>query len=132
VRSQDPLAWAVLLDMQGNLAEGLGSNIFVVRDGELYTPRTRNVLPGISRQTVIELAGELKIKVHEQDVDLYDAYTADEVFLTSTSLCIAPVRSFNGQSYAANGIPGPVTKRLTDAYIKLVKHDFIAQYLRRL
>ncbi|MCC6470733.1 MAG: aminotransferase class IV [Alphaproteobacteria bacterium] len=132
VRSQDPLAWAVLLDMQGNLAEGLGSNIFTVRDGELYTPRTRNVLPGVSRQTVIELAESLKIKVHEQDIDLYDAYTADEVFLTSTSLCIAPVQSVNGQSYAANGIPGPVTKRLTDAYIKLVDCDFIGQYLRRL
>lgn len=132
VRSQDPLAWAVLLDMQGNLAEGLGSNIFTVRDGALYTPRTRNVLPGVSRQTVIELAESLKIRVHEQDIDLYDAYTAEEVFLTSTSLCIAPVQSVNGQSYRAAGIPGPVTRRLTEAYIKLVDCDFIQQYLRRL
>ena len=54
VRAEDPDAWAVLLDHNGNLAEGLGSNIFVVRDGELHTPQARYVLPGISRETVIE------------------------------------------------------------------------------
>jgi branched-chain amino acid aminotransferase len=132
VMSQDPLAWAVLLDMQGNLAEGLGSNIFVVRDGEILTPRTRNVLPGVSRQTVIELAEQNGIKLTETDIDLYDAYTADECFLTSTSLCICAVQSVNGSSFKHNGIPGPVTKRLIDAYVKLVDCDFVGQYLRRL
>ena len=57
VRAQDPDAWAILLDHDGNIAEGLGSNIFFVRDGELLTPRARFVLPGISRETVIDLAG---------------------------------------------------------------------------
>ncbi len=132
VMSQDPLAWAVLLDMQGNLAEGMGSNIFLVRDGQLLTPRVRNVLPGISRQTVIELAESHGISVHETDIDLYDAYTADECFLTSTSLCIGPVQSINGSSFVENGVPGPVTKHLTNAYIKLVDCDFVGQYLRRL
>src|SRR3984893_1214141 len=81
-------AWAVLLDVNGNLAEGQGSNIFLVRDGELKTPRERYVLPGISRQATIDLARQLGIPCEEGDLDLYDAYTADECFLTSTSLCI--------------------------------------------
>ena len=91
MQSADPEAWAVLLDINGNLAEGLGSNIFVVRGGEILTPREKFVLPGVSRQTVIDLAREEDLTVREADLDLYDAYTADEVFLTSTSLCICPV-----------------------------------------
>ncbi len=59
VRAQNPVAWAVLLDMNGNLCEGLGSNIFLVQDGELLTPRAKFVLPGVSRATVIELAAKL-------------------------------------------------------------------------
>jgi branched-chain amino acid aminotransferase len=132
VESQDPEAWAVLLDVHGNLAEGMGSNIFVVRDGEILTPRAKFVLPGVSRQTVIDLAHEEGIPVHEADIDLYDAYNADEVFLTSTSLCICPVVRLNGQSIGPDGqVWGPVTTRLTDAYKRLVDHDFVAQYLRR-
>ena len=101
VKAQNPAAWAVLLDANGNLAEGQGSNIFLVRDGGLSTPRERFVLPGVSRQAVIDLAGELGIPCAEQDLDLYDAYTADECFLTSTSLCICGVRSLNGRNFAA-------------------------------
>ena len=101
VDALDPGAWAVLLDMQGHLAEGRGSNLFLVRDGALVTPRPVQVLPGISRQTVIELAAELGIPCREADLDLYDAYAADEAFLTSTSLCLCPVRSVNGMRSAA-------------------------------
>ena len=91
VQSIDPEAWALLLDVNGNLCEGMGSNIFTVRDGEMLTPREKFVLPGVSRQTVIDLAREEGLTVREADIDLYDAYNADEVFLTSTSLCICPV-----------------------------------------
>ena len=132
VRAQNPAAWAVLLDANGNLAEGQGSNIFLVRDGRLLTPRERFVLPGVSRQAVIDLAGQLGIRCEEQDLDLYDAYTADECFLTSTSLCICGVRSLNGRNFAAGRVPGPVTRKLTDAYKELVGCDFVAQYLQRL
>jgi branched-chain amino acid aminotransferase len=131
-QAQDPGSWAVLLDTQGNLCEGLGSNIFVVRDGELLTPREKFVLAGISRATVIELAAQLGIPCRETDLDLYDAYTADEVFLTSTSLCICPVTSVNGQRIGGGLVFGPVTRRLTDAYIRLVDCDFVEQYLKRL
>lgn len=78
------------------LAEGLGSNIFVVRDGKLYNPSERYVLAGISRQMTLDLAHKLDITVIEGDIDLFDAENADEMFLTSTSLCIAGVRTFNG------------------------------------
>jgi branched-chain amino acid aminotransferase len=132
VKAQNPAAWAVLLDVNGNLAEGQGSNIFLVRDGGLLTPEERYVLPGVSRQAVIDLAGQLGIRCKEQDLDLYDAYTADECFLTSTSLCICGVRSLNGRTFAAGKVPGPITRRLTDAYKELVGCDFVAQYLQRL
>ena len=89
-KARDPEAWAILLDVNGNLAEGIGSNVFLVRDGAIYTPREQFVLPGISRETAIDLARELGYTVHERDIDLFDAYNADEAFLTSTSLCVCP------------------------------------------
>jgi branched-chain amino acid aminotransferase len=132
VKAQNPDAWAVLLDVNGNLAEGQGSNIFLVRDGALTTPRERYVLPGISRQATIDLARQLLIPFEEKDLDLYDAYTADECFLTSTSLCICGVRSLNGRTFGSGQVPGPVTERLIDAYKEMVGCDFVAQYLARL
>jgi branched-chain amino acid aminotransferase len=131
-KSADPESWAVLLDANGNLCEGTGSNIFIVRGGTVLTPKARYVLPGISRETVIELAREIGQPLVEADIDLYDAYTADEAFLTSTSLCICPVRSINGRPMAADAVPGPVTQRLIDAYARLLDFDFVAQYKRRL
>src|SRR5262245_15024124 len=132
VKTRDPEAWSVLLDEHGHLCEGIGSNIFVVRDERLYTPRERYVLPGVSRQMVIDLAGELRIPFEERDLDVFDAVTADEVFLTSTSLCICGVRSVNGQTIRDGKVPGPLTRRLTDAYVARVGTDFVAQYLARL
>lgn len=132
VQSIDPEAWAVLLDVNGNLAEGLGSNIFVVRDGALLTPREKFVLPGISRQTVIDLARAQDIPVAEADIDLYDSYTADEMFLTSTSLCLCPVTKINGVGIGPdNQVWGPVTQRLAEAYSQFVGYDFVEQYLKR-
>ena len=130
-KAQNPDAWAVLLDVNGNLAEGQGSNIFLVRDGRLATPSERYVLPGVSRQATIELARQLQIPFDEKDLDLYDAYTADECFLTSTSLCICGVRSLNGRTFAAGRVPGPLTQKLIDAYREMVGCDFVVQYLSR-
>ena len=132
VRSQNPDAWPILLDTNGNLCEGPGSNIFIVKDGAVMTPKEQFVLAGISRRVTIELAQELGIEVHETDIDLFDAYTADEAFVTSTSFCICPVSSFNGSTVADGAVPGPVTDRLTRAYSGMVDLDITAQYLARL
>ena len=132
VSSQNPSAWAVLLDTNGNLAEGQGSNIFLVKDGALFAPIERYVLQGISRTTVLELARELDIETVETDLDLFDAYNADEAFLTSTSLCICPVSSINGNPVGSGKVPGPVTARLTGAYSGFVGIDVAEQYLSRL
>ncbi|MBV8333991.1 MAG: hypothetical protein JO358_00795 [Alphaproteobacteria bacterium] len=78
------------------------------------------------------MARQLDIPFAERDLDLYDAYTADECFLTSTSLCICAVRSLNGRNFAAEHVPGPVTQRLIDGYKEMVGCDFVVQYLSRL
>ena len=81
----------------------------------------------------LELAQELGIETKEADIDLYDAYTADEAFVTSTSFCICPVSSINGANIGDSVmVPGPLTSRLLDAYSGLVGIDIAGQYLSRL
>lgn len=130
-KAQDKEAWSVLLDAGGHLAEGIGSNLFLVRDGEVLTPRERFVLPGVSRATVIELCGALGIPCHEADLDLYDAATADEAFMSSTSLCLCPVRGIGGR-LVPGPVPGAITRQLSHAYAESVGCDFVAQYLKHL
>ena len=132
VQARDPDAWPIVLDVNGNLCEGPGANIFLVKDGAIATPREQYVLAGISRQTAIELAHELNIETREADLDQFDAYTADEVFITSTSFCIVPVSTFNGAEIGAGGVPGPVTDRLQKAYSGMVGVDIVGQYLAHL
>ena len=132
VRSQNPDAWAILLDSRGFLCEGIGSNIFTVKAGILYTPKSQYVLAGVTRETVLELAAQRGIPAVEADLSPYDAYTADEAFVTSTSFCVCPARSFNGVPLGDGAVPGPVTKVLTDAFIALVDYDFVTQYTRHL
>ena len=132
VAAQNPAALSILLDRDGNLAEGKGSNIFLVSEGRLRTPRERFVLPGVSRQVTCELAARCGLEVEACDIDLFDAYNADEAFITSTSFCICPVRSINGRNTGCADIPGPVTRRLIDAYVELVEFDWYGQYLSRL
>ena len=132
VQSPSENAYTILLDVNGNLCEGLGANIFLVKDDVCLTPREQFVLPGVSRACTIELAEKLGLHVVEKDLDLHDAYNADEIFLTSTSLCIVPAMSFCGAIVGEGNIPGPITKQLTNAYTELVDFDFVAQYLRYL
>ena len=132
VKARDPEAWAILLDINGNIAEGMGSNFFIVKDGALITPREQYVLGGISRETVMDLARDLGIEAKEADIDLFDVYTAEEAFVTSTSFCICPVSSINGAGIGDGTIPGPVTDRLLSAYSELVGLNIVAQYLAHL
>ncbi|MFT5401028.1 MAG: branched-chain amino acid aminotransferase [Gammaproteobacteria bacterium] len=121
-----PGAWALMLDPHGNIAEGAGCNLFTVKDGVVYTPTTEFILSGISRSVVIELCKELGIEVRETTLTVESALAAGEAFFTSTSLCVCPLASLNGQPYAAS--PGPVTERITRAFAELVDFDFVAQY----
>jgi branched-chain amino acid aminotransferase len=121
-------AWALLCDENLNLAEGRWYNVFVVVNGTLLTPSTQHVLPGITRATVLELAEKLSIPTFESDISVYDAYNADEIFVTSTSVVICPVSSINGRHPREGAIPGPVTGRLQQAFTDLVGVDFVRQY----
>jgi branched-chain amino acid aminotransferase len=130
VQALKPGATCILLDTRGCLCEGLGSNIFIVRDGEVLTPHERYVLAGLSRKTVMEIARDLHIPLREADIDLYDAYVADEAFITSTSWCLVPVKSVNDKSMAL-GTWGPVTRALSEGFKKrLGGFDYVAQYTR--
>ena len=128
VKTNNPDAFAVTLDMNGNLCEGDGSNIFVVKDGAIRTPKWQYVLGGISRATAMELARGLDIDIREADIDLFDAYTADEIFITSTSLCVCPVSKLNGTPIEGGNVPGVITDKLQRAYSDLVGIDVVDQY----
>jgi branched-chain amino acid aminotransferase len=119
-------AWPVMLDPDGFLAEGTGWNIFLVRDGVLYTPEPRNILLGVSRRTTIELANKLGIKVCETNMGRWDALQADEMFCTATTFSIVHACSFEGQPIG-DGQPGPVFERLINAWKDFVGLDFVAQ-----
>lgn len=120
-----PGAWALLEDTNGCLTEGTGANFFVVKDGVLYTPTTRNILEGISRRVVLELAAQLGIPVVEQDLTLFDAYRADEAFWSTSSYCLLPCPSVNHMTL--RDCPGPVFQRLITAWSESVGVDIIAQ-----
>jgi branched-chain amino acid aminotransferase len=102
---------AIFFDTNGYLSEGSGDNIFVVKNGAIYTPPTLNNLRGITRAVVIELARSLGISLFEQDLGYYDLYAADEVFVTGTAAEVAPIVLIDGRAIGS-GKPGPVTRQL--------------------
>ena len=119
-------AWAILSDEDGFLTEGTGSNFFLVREGVLLTPEPRNILRGVTRQAVFDLAAELAIDAREINLEPYDALTADEGFFCSTPFCLIPATRFNGKSIGSGEV-GPVFRRLADAFGESVGVDFIEQ-----
>ena len=104
----------VLVDAQGNLVEGPGFNVFVLREGTISTP-ARGMLEGITRRTAIELAEQLHYVVVERDLPLEQARDADEVFITSTAGGIIPVTRIDGEA-VGDGLPGEATMQLRGAY----------------
>ena len=127
VQEHHPSAWALMCDTSGSIAEGAGCNFFMVKDGNVITPTKEFVLPGVSRQVVIEICESLGISMSEEMITIEQALSADEAFFTSTSLCICPVKSLNEQHYTGN--PGPMTEKITNAFASLVDYDFVGQYL---
>ena len=130
-RLVDPEAQCVILDVDGYVSENKGGNVFAVIDGELCTPTTENCLAGISRQTALELAESVGIPCRQCRLQMYDLYSADEVFFTSTPYCIMPASRFNGLP-VGNGKVGPVTKQLLKAWSDLVEMDIVAQAERQM
>ncbi len=128
VKLVDPEAQGVILDVDGNVAENKGGNIFAVSGGVLLTPTTANCLAGISRETVLELARGLGIETRETVLLPYDLACADEVFFTSTPYCIMPATRFNGL-VVGDGQVGAVTRRLLAAWGDLVGMDIAGQAL---
>lgn len=126
VSSINPEAYPLLLDLEGNIAEGDGCNFFVLSNGELLTPTTRNCLAGVTRATTIEIADSMGIKTREMDIQPFHAYTGDEAFLTTTSRCLLPVTRLNTSRIGA-GRPGPISKQLLDAWSKFVCFDISKQ-----
>ncbi|HVU85975.1 MAG TPA: aminotransferase class IV [Pirellulales bacterium] len=124
-----PGAWAILTDPAGHLTEGTSGNVFVVRHGALMTPRADNLLPGITRQMVLELAGAANLPVFEDDITPAQALDSEEMFMTSTSIGILHVRRFAGRLIGSGGI-GPITARLRASLCDAVGLDFAAQAAR--
>ncbi len=118
--------WALLLDTDNFIAEGTGDNFFMVKDGALYTPEPRNILRGISREYVMEIAKELGIPCYEKNLDVYDVANTDEAFMTGTPFCILPVTSLDGDKIG-NGKMGEMTRKLLDTWGNNVGVDIEAQ-----
>ena len=87
--------WALLLDPDGFIAEGTGDNFFIIKDNIIITPEGRNILRGISRGYIFELAQQLGLECIEKNIEPYDVYTADEAFMTGTPFCMLPVTQLN-------------------------------------
>ena len=112
---------AIMLNAGGFVAECTGDNIFIIKDGKLFTPPlSAGALYGITRQTVIDLAREAGHEVNEPNLTRYDLFNADECFLTGTGAEIIPVTKIDGR-VIGNGKPGPITKKLVKAYHALTK-----------
>jgi branched-chain amino acid aminotransferase len=112
---------ALLLDLEGRLCEATGCNLFVVDGRRLRTPRI-DILEGITRNTVMDLARERGFAVEEADLALYDAYTADELLICSTAGGILPATQIDGRQ-VGGGVPGPIFRELAAAYDELIASD---------
>lgn len=110
---------ALLLDINGFICEGSRENVFLVKQDRLLTPRKHNILEGITRDTVIELANQRGLQVIEADLTLGDAYRADEMFMTGTAAEITPIVELDGRSFGEQ-CPGPITSALLGDFQKLV------------
>jgi len=118
---------ALMLDTEGYVTEGTGENIFVVRNGVVYTPDLSSALEGITRDTVIRLIDEAGLDLVEKRITRDEVYVADEAFFTGTAAEVTPIRELDGRSIG-NGGRGPVTEQLQASYFDCVhgrdpKHD---------
>ena len=110
---------ALLLDTEGYVAEGSGENIFIVRDGKIYTPDLTSVLEGITRDTILDFINALDLEVTEKRVTRDELYVADEAFFTGTAAEVTPIREIDGR-VVGNGQRGTITETLQSMYFDQV------------
>lgn len=110
---------ALLLDVEGYVAEGAGENLFIVKNGKLYEPELTSALVGITRDSVIQLARELGVEVHARRLTRDDVYLADEAFFTGTAAEVTPIRELDGRQIGS-GTRGPITQKLQSMFFDVV------------
>lgn len=114
---------ALLLDFEGNVAEGPGENLFLVKGGQLHTPALGTILAGITRKSIIKIAADLGIETVERKIRPEEIWEADEAFFTGTAAEVSPIGMVDGKA-VGNGEEGEVTHRLKQAYHAIVTgHD---------
>lgn len=121
---------ALLLDHEGYAAEGSGENLFIVRHGKLYTPELTSALEGITRDTIITIAGEIGLEVVEKRITRDEIYICDEAFFTGSAAEVTPIRELDDR-VIGNGSRGPVTEQLQSLYFDYVqgRRDDHAEWL---
>jgi len=113
---------AIILDVRGNISEGSGDNIFIIKNGTISTPTVMNNLRGITRAAAIEIAQDLGHPLQETDLGLFDLYTADEVFVTGTAAEIAPITTVDGRP-VGDGSVGTITKELMQKFGEMTQTE---------
>jgi branched-chain amino acid aminotransferase len=111
---------ALLLDVDGYVAEGAGENLFIVKKGRIFTPDLTSCLEGITRETLVTLAGELGIEVIEKRITRDEVYCAEEAFFTGTAAEVTPIRELDNRQIG-EGRRGPVTTRLQTLFFDVVR-----------
>lgn len=117
---------ALLLDVDGFVAEGSGENIFIIRDGIIYTPNLTSALNGITRNTIMTLAEDLGYKLVEKRITRDEVYIADEAFFSGTAAEVTPIRELDNRPIGS-GTRGPITKELQTLYFDIV-HGKVDKY----
>lgn len=113
---------ALLLDNEGYVAEGSGENIFIVREGILFTPELTSCLDGITRKTIFSLASDLGLEIREKRITRDEVYVADEAFFTGTAAEVLPIQQLDGRKIG-EGKRGPITEKLQSLYFAAVKGE---------
>jgi branched-chain amino acid aminotransferase len=117
---QDGYDEALLLDVEGFVAEGSGENLFIVHDGAIHTPDLTSALDGITRRTIFTLAEELGIPVVQRRITRDEVYICDEAFFSGTAAEVTPIRELDNRSIGC-GSRGPITEKIQRAYFDLVE-----------
>ena len=110
---------ALLLDKNGFISEGSGENIFIVKNDEIFTPKTDHCLNGITRQSVMTMAEDFGINIEEKNITFEEACEADEIFFTGTAVEITPITRIDSRQIG-EGLRGPITKKLQETFVLVV------------